>query len=300
MNININKLFIPTALVLLGGITFGSIFSANIFAYESGLPHFSYVFWQIFLGSLILLIISLATKTFPKFTWGNIRAYIFVAVLGLIVPVIVFNVVADKLPPGIITLSVALIPASTYLLSLLIKADKFRVVSILGVIIGFGSVLLIVLPQGSLPIEGAEIWVIFSLLVPISAGTNNAFSALVIPPNTQTFGLATGTMLVASIILLPISLAYDGLHFFGNYGWESIGSTLWASIVWVTIYMCFFEIVKRTSGLFYAQVNYIIVAAGIIWSWAIFADVLSAWVWGAVAMLFVSLALVNLGTKVKV
>ena len=290
-------LLIPSLLVVLGGIIFGSIFAANIYSLESGLPYFSYVFWQVFLGSIILLLICFFTGSLPRFNWQNIKVFTFTAVLGMLSPLIVFNVTADKLPPGVITLSVALIPASTYVMSLLIKTDRLRLVSILGVVIGFGSVLLIVIPSGSLPISGAEVWVIFSLLVPISCGANNAFIVLLRPPDVETFGLAAGTMLVASIILFPVTLAQDGLYFFGNFGWQAIGSTIWASLVWVIVYMCFFEIVKRTSGLFYAQINYVIVAAGLIWSWIIFSDSLSIWVWGAVILLFTSLALINIGAK---
>ena len=294
---NINRFIIPTLFVLLGGVSFGSIFAANIFALESGLPYFSYVFWQIFLGAIILIIISFVMRCVPKFSWANIKVFVFFATLGLITPVVVFNIIADKLPPGVITLSVALIPASTYILALLIREDSFRLVSILGVVIGFGSVLLIVIPGNSLPISGAEIWVLFSLIVPISCGANNAFSVLIRPPDAQTIGLAAGTMLMASLILFPVSLVQDGIQFFGNYGWKAIGSTLWASIVWIMVYICFFEIVKRTSGLFYSQVNYVIVAAGLIWSWIIFSETLSIWVWAAVTALFISLALINSGSR---
>lgn len=290
-------LLIPTLFVLLGGISFGSIFAANIYSLQSGLPYFSYVFWQIFLGAIILLFISFITRSTPRFNWQNLKVFGFFAILGMLTPVIVFNTIADKLPPGVVTLSVALIPASTYMIALLIRADSFRILSILGVMIGFGSVLLIVIPGNTLPIDGAEIWVLFSLLVPIACGANNALSVLIRPPDAQTFGLAAGTMLVASAILFPVSLAQDGLHFFGNYGWQAVGCTLWASMVWVIVYICFFEIVKRTSGLFYAQINYVIVAAGLIWSWIIFNEVLSIWIWAAVAALFVSLGLINLGAR---
>ncbi len=297
LNLKTVKLLVPTLFVIFGGASFGSIFSANKIAYESGLPYFSYIFWQIFFGSIILLSISIATKSAPKFNWKNIRVFAFVAVLGLISPILVFNVIADKLPPGVVTLSVALIPASTYIISVLIKADRLRVVSIMGVVVGFGSVLLIVIPGNSLPIDGAEIWVVFLLLVPVACGINNAFSGLLRPADAQTFGLAAGTMIVASLILLPVCFVHSRLYIFIDYGWEAIGSTIWAAVVWVIVYICFYEVIKRTSGLFYAQINYVIVAAGLVWSWIIYADILSAWIWAAVVFLFLSLFLINVGAR---
>ena len=229
--------------------------------------------------------------------WKNIRVFTFVAVFGLVSPILVFNIIADKLPPGVVTLSVALIPASTYIMSVLIKADRLRVVSIMGVVVGFGSVLLIVIPGNSLPIDGAEIWVVFSLLVPVACGINNAFSGLLRPAEAETFGLAAGTMIVASLILLPVCFAHSRLYIFVDYGWAAISSTIWAAFVWVIVYICFYEVIKRTSGLFYAQINYVIVAAGLVWSWIIYADILSAWIWAAVVLLFLSLFLINIGAR---
>ena len=71
---------------------------------------------------------------------------------------------------------------------------------------------------------------------------------------------------------------------------------MWAGAALAITYTCFFEIIKRAGGLFFAHINYVIVAAGLFWSWALYGEALSIWVWAAVVLLVVSLALMNAGT----
>ena len=71
---------------------------------------------------------------------------------------------------------------------------------------------------------------------------------------------------------------------------------LWAAAAIAITYTCFFEIIRRAGALFFAQLNYVVVAAGLFWASVLFGDRLSPWVWGAVGMLAASLALINAGT----
>ena len=53
---------------------------------------------------------------------------------------------------------------------------------------------------------------------------------------------------------------------------------------------------RRAGALFFAQLNYVVVAAGIFWASIFFGAALSHWVWAAVAVLVISLVLINAGT----
>ena len=53
---------------------------------------------------------------------------------------------------------------------------------------------------------------------------------------------------------------------------------------------------RRAGALFFAQLNYVVVAAGIFWASIFFGTALSHWVWAAVAVLVLSLVLINAGT----
>ncbi len=79
-------------------------------------------------------------------------------------------------------------------------------------------------------------------------------------------------------------------------GLSGVYAVLWATAAQTITYVCFFEIIRRAGGLFFAIINYVVVAAGLIWANILFGDQLSLWVWLAVVVLATSLALTNMGT----
>jgi drug/metabolite transporter (DMT)-like permease len=73
-------------------------------------------------------------------------------------------------------------------------------------------------------------------------------------------------------------------------------SAVWAGGAQAVTYLCFFEIIRRAGPVFFAQLNYVVVAAGLIWARLLFHEVLSLWVWGALALMVGGLLLANAGT----
>ncbi len=291
-----NPLALPTALLVLGGISYGSLFSANRYASDAGFPFLAYSFWQVLLAAVVLLLLSAVTSGLPRINKVNLRVFALVALAGVIGPLLVITFIAGKLPPGVVTLCAALIPTVTYVLALLVRVDRFRWVSAAGVALGFGGVLLIVLPSGSLPVAGAAIWVVFSLLMPLSAALNNIFGAMLRPAEASSLSLAGGTMAMGAVLLFVIMWATDGLFLITDAGPWGFWSAVWAGAAIAVTYSCFFEIIRRAGGLFFAQLNYVVVAAGLFWASILFGESLSLWVWAAVAVTVGSLALINTGT----
>lgn len=288
-------LLIPSALLLLGGIAYGSMFSANKLAVDAGLPIMAYAFWQALFAAVALLGLSLALRRPPPVTWRSLRLFGVVAVTGLVTPLMVFTSVADRVSPGVLTLIVALIPATTYLLSLALRMDRFRWFSTAGVVLGFGGILLIVLPSGSLPSPEVAIWVVFALLVPLSAAINNMLGERFAVPNVGSAALAGGMFAVAAVLLFLVMLITDGFVPLTRAGSAGLYAVLWATAAQAITYGCFFEIIRRAGGLFFAQINYVVVAAGLVWANVLFGEHLSLWVWGAVALVALSLLAMNAG-----
>ena len=218
------------------------------------------------------------------------------AVFGFLGPLLVVTYVADRLPPAVLTLCAALIPATTYTLTLVLRFDRFRWLSVGGVLLGFGGILLIVVPTGSLPESGAWVWVLFSLLMPMSAAVNNVAGARFSPVGVSAFALCGGMMMVAALLLLIVMLAQGEFFLPTDADSSGLWGLLWATAGQAITYSCFFEIVRRAGALFFAQLNYVVVAAGIFWASIFFGAALSHWVWAAVVVLVASLVLINAGT----
>ena len=291
-----NRLMLPTLLLLLGGISYGSLFTANKIAIDAGFPFIAYSFWQALFAGVITLVLATIVSEPPSLRRENLRVFGLVAVFGFLGPLLVVTYVADRLPPAVLTLCAALIPATTYSLTLVLRFDRFRWLSVGGVLLGFGGILLIVVPTGSLPESGAWVWVLFSLLMPMSAAVNNVAGARFSPVGVSAFALCGGMMMVAALLLLIVMLAQGEFFLPTDADSSGLWGLLWATAGQAITYSCFFEIVRRAGALFFAQLNYVVVAAGIFWASIFFGAALSHWVWAAVAVLVVSLVLINAGT----
>ena len=291
-----NRLMLPTVLLLLGGISYGSLFTANKIAIDAGFPFIAYSFWQALFAGVVTLVLAAIVSKPPSLRKENLRVFGLVAVFGFLGPLLVVTYVADRLPPAVLTLCAALIPATTYSLTLVLRFDRFRWLSVAGVLLGFGGILLIVVPTGSLPESGAWVWVLFSLLMPMSAAVNNVAGARFSPVGVSAFALCGGMMMVAALLLLIVMLAQGELFLPTDADSSGLWGLLWATAGQAITYSCFFEIVRRAGALFFAQLNYVVVAAGIFWASIFFGAALSHWVWAAVAVLVASLVLINAGT----
>ena len=291
-----NRLTVPTVLLLLGGISYGSLFTANKIAIDAGFPFIAYSFWQALFAGVVLLALSAIFSKPPSLRWENLRVFALVAVFGFLGPLLVVTYVADRLPPAVLTLCAALIPATTYALTLVLGFDRFRWLSVAGVLMGFGAILLIVIPTGSLPGAGAWVWVLFSLLMPFAAAINNVAGARLSPVGVSALALAGGMMIMAALLLLVVMLAQGDFFLPTDAASSGLWGLLWATAGQAITYSCFFEIVRRAGALFFATLNYVVVAAGIFWASIFFGTALSHWVWAAVAVLVLSLVLINAGT----
>ncbi len=283
-------LALPTFLLLLGGSAYGSVISANKLAVDAGMPVIAYAFWQMIIASAVLLPVSALLRSPPKLSARHLKVYGLVATVGLLGPLLILAFLADKLPPSVLTLAVALIASATYPLALAVRSESFRWLSLFGVALGFGGVLLIVLPEKSLPDPAAAGWVLFALLLPACAAANNVFTAKLMPPDVNSLSLTTGVMAIGALLLFILMLLIDGPVALTHAGFDGVWPTLWASAGNVITYLCFFEILRRAGPLFFAQLNYVVVATGVLWAYLLFGDKPSVWLWAAIAVIAIGLA----------
>ncbi len=285
----------PIILLIFGGIAFGSTFSANRFAIEAGFPFIAFSFWQSLVGGVALLIVSIPMRALPQFSGAHIRQYSLTAIVGYSIPLIAITFVADKLPPGVIALALTLTPAFTYLFAVALRTDKFRITSIGGILFGLAGVLLIILPRDSLGTGVSAGWLVIVLAAPIGYAINNVMVPFLRPAATSSMQLSTGVLLVAALVLLPVMLIFDGPIMITSFSAIAVWSTIWAGAGQVIIFLVLFEIIRLAGPVFFAQFNYVVVAAGVIWAYIFFQDSFSAWVWGAIALMAIGLVFANRG-----
>ena len=122
---------------------------------------------------------------------------------------------------------------------------------------------------------------------------NNVFTAKLMPEDVNSLSLTTGLMTFSALLLLILMLVIDGPVALTHAGFAGVWPTLWASAAIVVTYLCFFEILRRAGALFFAQLNYVVVAAGVLWAYLIFGDEPNIWLWAAIAVIALGLAVMN-------
>ena len=290
-------LIVPTLLLLLGGISYGGIFSANKLAVGASFPVFAYTFWIALFAGLALLIVGAVAGTLPPMSRAHLAQYARLAVLAVMLPVLAITFAAHELPASVITLVLTLVPGFTFWMSFAIGLERFSALSLAGLVLGAGGVLLIVLPDQGLPVAGAWVWMLVALVGVVAAAGSNVVAAAYRPPRTHSLALACGILLAAACGMLPVMLAVDGPYLFTDAGWLGIAGMAWAAAIHCVTFYCFQEVIRRAGAVFFAQFNYLVVAAGIFWALLIFDETLGLWVWAALACMVLGLWLVNTGAR---
>ncbi|MBR71376.1 MAG: hypothetical protein CMM30_00330 [Rhodospirillaceae bacterium] len=282
-------------LLFLNGIIYGMHFVANKWAVDSGIPVFAYIFWYSFIAGVILLLLCICLREFPKLSPKSLFVFAVMGTTGIAAPLALLTWTASKLPAGVIGLVVVMSPVFTYIFSTVLKIEKFAWLRVLGILIGFGSVLLVYLPDASLPDPSMASWLLIALIAPICFAATNVFAAIIRPPKVSSLALSAGILLGGSLVMLPIMLI-SGEYWIppadmmlGNY------ALITAILINLAIWWMFLEIVRNAGPVFFTPSNYVIVLSSIGWGVVIFGEKPSIFIWGAVIMMFAGVFLVNYG-----
>jgi drug/metabolite transporter (DMT)-like permease len=289
----LKKLF-STALVLLLllGTLRGGATSISKYVVISDIPPLAYSMWQSFIVALLLLPMGYARSRQMPPLWRERRYFVVCAVIGVAIPNVVFFYVVQTVPAGSMAVLLTLAPIVTYTLVVTLGMERFNLLRVLGIGLGFGGALMIALPRlsGAISINW---WVIIGLLCPLGYASMSVFISRYPLTGYHLFLLVGGTHLVAFLFLLPITLASGNLVLL----WEDPGLVQALIVVHGFIaaaaYSMFFKIVELAGPVFYSFSTYIIAVNGIFWGWIVFAETHPPHFWLAVASIFIGLAIIN-------
>lgn len=282
-------------LLFVLGTSYSLLFAINKLAVTHGVPNVAYVFWHSLAAGLFLLVICVLRRDLPKLDWLHLRTYLVWGLLTTAAPISLLTYVAPHLPAGVITMVLVLVPLCTYLLALVFRADRFRVLGVLGILFGLAGVLLVIVPDVSLPSPDMVGWVLLALLAPVMFGLVTVFAGKYRPPAASSLNLTCGLLLASAVMLVPLMFGLGQAYVFP--GGDVVGDLciLYAGLLTAAVFYLFLEFVRIAGPVFVTQHNYIATLAGFGWGIAFFDEGYSAYICGATALMFVGLALLNLG-----
>ncbi|MCR9255664.1 MAG: DMT family transporter [Alphaproteobacteria bacterium] len=281
-------------LMILGmGLAWGLSFSLAKIVSLSGAHPFAYTWWQTAGSGAIVLAITLFRRVPIPLSRAHIFYYLVCGMVGIAVPNVINLTALAHLPAGLMAVLINTVPLMTYSLAVAFSVETFKPLRFVGVLIGLGGVLLIVLPDTSLPNPDLVGWVLIALGTPLCYAGNNIFVAKFRPAETHALALATGQMLAAGTAITPVVFG-GGLFLeiwppFAPHEWAMMGQMIISAVNYTLV----FEVIRRAGPVFFSQTAYVVTLSGIAWAAVIFGEQLSLWVWAAVIAVFAGVYLVN-------
>lgn len=287
------RLVIALVMLVGGGGVWGVTFSLAKLATGSGIDPIGLALLTGALGALILLPYALSRPRGIPLRSAYLETYVVAGLLGTAIPSCILFAAASRMPAGILAIIVSLMPLMTYGLALTLRLERFRARRAAGIGIGLAAVLMIVLPDAGLPERAMVGWVLFALLTPLAYAGENVYIAIRRPADSNPYALLCGMLTAASLILLPVVLATGSWVPLESLDAEIMLLILALSLVNIVGYVTFLELIRGAGVLFAALMGYVVTVSGVLWGVAIFGETHSIWIWAALALLFVGVALVN-------
>ncbi len=286
-------LVLAFGLMIVGGLIWGLTFSLAKLVTEAGAHPIGLSWLQGAVGVAALLPYCLVRYGGLPLRRDYIELYIIAGALGTALPSNFLFLSASHLPAGILAMVTSLVPLLTYGIAIVFGAEVLRARRLAGIALGFAAVMMIVMPDTSLPEPTMALWVLVALIAPISYSSENVYLALRRPPASDPVILLCGMLTAGTIMLTPLVWYTDT--------WVDIWHP-WTEIEWWTMlliainiagYLMFLELIVIAGPLFAAQTGYFVTASGVVFGIIIFGEQHSVWIWIALGVLFVGVALVN-------
>lgn len=241
--------------------------------------------------ALLGLILVLRRKRLPL-SRRHLGFYLACGFLGTALPNGLSFEAYAVLPVGIVSMVIACVPMATLLLAWLMQVERPDWRRRAGLGLGLAAMAMLALPDSSLPDASKALWLILPIIVVWSYSAENVYIALSRPPDLDALTLLTGLIAGATILLFPLTVALGAWVDPFQPGAAEL-SIAGISLLHIVAYGGFVWLIGRAGPVFASQTGYIVTATGVLGGIAVFGEQHSAWVWVALATLFVGLTLVR-------
>jgi drug/metabolite transporter (DMT)-like permease len=267
---------LPVALLFLIGALWGSFFVLIKVAITDGVRPVSYLFWFTLLAGSWLFLAGILRGRRPRFARADLPYYLKLGLVRFTLANMILYTVQGKLAVGLMAVIMTFVPIFTYLMSLFIRLEKFLWLRATGILMGFGGVLLIVLPKSSLPDQSLAIWVLIGFGAPLlHAIAYVALSEKSRPKNVDSITLSSGTLFAAALFTGEQAL-------------------LAHSVLAAVNFYAIFELIRIAGPTYMTQANFLSVGFGVAFGVALLGETHSLFFWAAIGLVLAGVGMVNL------
>jgi len=282
-----------TAVLVLAGAGWGLSQSLGKIAVSTGHAHYGLIFWQTVIGAATMAVVTIAQGRTLPLNRAALRTYAVIALLGTLVPSVSYFKSLVHLPAGIMSIVISLVPMMAFPIALGLGLERFAFRRLVGLLAGFAGVMLLVLPEASLPDRAMLVWIPLALVGPLFYAFEGNYVAYFGTAGIDPFRVLLGASIAAALMVLPMALATGQfISPFRSYGapeWSLIGF----SVMNVFIYASYVWLVLRAGAVFAMQVSYLVTGFGVLWAMLILSERYSPYIWAALGMVLLGVMLVQ-------
>ena len=280
-------------ILIILGLGWGLSFTLGKIAITAGGTPIGLTFWQSLFSGLILLAYVFFRHgkiIIPKIMFLPI---VIITFLSVVIPNIIFYACVEHLDAGVLSISVSVIPLFTYLIAMGLRMDKFKVRRVIGLITGFCALLILILPENSLPDKRDIPWVLLALNCALCYALENIYIDRLALQNFGPIRLVCAVSFVSAIITFLLSLVMDQFFILQPTNLYLFISTLGLGFISATAYSIFIYLIGRAGSVFSSQVGYLVTFFGVLWGIIILGESHSVFVWISLAMIMMGIFLVQ-------
>jgi drug/metabolite transporter (DMT)-like permease len=290
---NSSAAFLSFAGLLTFGFSWGLTQPLTKISVSTGYQPIGIIFWQFVFGLLLIgLVLAFLRIPVPREP-QHLRYYLAIALIGTLIPNSFSFLAAAQLPAGIMSLAIATVPMFSLGLALALGNERFRIRRLAGIFLGVTAMMLIVLPEASLPDPGQAWWVLVALAAPLCYGFEGNFVAMKAPRDAHPMAVLWGASVIGTVISLPWAiLSGNWIDMFAPWAapeWAIFGTSAAHAIA----YSGYMWLVGFAGVVFSAQIAYIVTLSGITIAIIFLGESYSIWVWGAVGLMLLALSMVQ-------
>ncbi len=223
------------------------------------------------------------------------RDLIFFGICGLLgtaMPNSVSYLAYQELQVGIISIVMATVPMATMLGALALGLERPEIIRLAGISLGACAVLILVIPDASLPNPRQAIWIALPVITSLSYAAENIYLAWARRTDLNAMQVLCGLFWGALILLTPVTLALGVGMPVGRFDTAEF-AMIAMTLAHLAAYGGFVWLIGRAGPVFAAQVGYIVTLTGVFLGMIVLGESHSAWVWLALATMLSGLALVQ-------
>lgn len=291
MNVAVSRLRLVVILVGIG-IGWGATQPLGKIAASAGHGPMGLVFWQLVICTLVLGALTLVQgKTLPLHR-AALWFYVIVAILGTIVPGLTFYISVARLPAGIMSILISTVPMIAFPIGMVLGSERFSWRRLVGLALGMAGVLIIALPEASLPDPAMAAFIPLAMIGPLFYAFEGTYVARHDMAGMDAVQAMFGASLVGMILAAPIMLLL-GQGFIPNtlgaaelalFGMSALHALLYAAFIWLA---------SKAGAVFATQSGYIVTASGLCWAVLLLGERFSSSVILAALVMLAGVALVQ-------